>query len=60
MKELLRRSDHKPERVFTDVGTEWGGEFARLLNTEDIDHGDKKDTDHGSFAVLDSAIRIIK
>jgi hypothetical protein len=59
MKELLQRAE-KPEKVFTDMGTEWGGEFARLLDSREIDHGDKEDTDHSSFAVLDSAIRTIK
>ena len=59
--ELLRRAaPRKPERVFTDLGTEWGGEFSKLLDREDIDHGDKDPEDHGSFSRIDSAIRTIK
>ena len=57
--EMLRRGT-KPEMVFTDMGTEWGGEFAQLLEREGIDHGDKHPEDHGSFARIDAAIRTLK
>ncbi|MFM7986275.1 MAG: hypothetical protein ACKPKO_43875, partial [Candidatus Fonsibacter sp.] len=42
------------------MATEWGGEFAQLLDREGIGHGDKRPEDHGSFARIDSAIRTLK
>ena len=59
METLLSRAP-KPEKVLTDLGTEWGGAFAKLLAQKDIDHADKDPADHGSFAVLDTAIRTLK
>ena len=58
-KEFLSRAP-KPEKVLTDLGTEWGGAFAKLLEEKDIDHGDKDPADHGSFALIDTSIKTLK
>ena len=59
MSELLGRHPH-PEKISTDMGQEFGAEFSRLLDREDIDHGIKDSRDHTSYAVMERAIQTIK
>ena len=56
---LLSRAP-KPDTVLTDLGTEWGGAFAKLLDEKGIDHSDKPPADHGSFALIDTGIKTLK
>ena len=56
---LLSRAP-KPDTVLTDLGTEWGGAFTKLLDEKGIDHSDKPPADHGSFALIDTGIKTLK
>ena len=59
LSELLGRHP-RPEKISTDMGQEFGAEFSRLLDREDIDHGIKDSRDHTSYAVMERAIPTIK
>ena len=58
--ENLQRAGITPHSLTTDVGPEWTGEFARMLDPKGIVSFQKRPEDKNAIATLDAAIEQLK
>ena len=57
---ILQRAGITPHSLTSDVGPEWTGEFARMLDSEGIVSFKKRPEDKNAIATLDVAIAQLK
>ena len=57
---ILQRAGMAPRSLTTDVGPEWSGNFARMLDSKGIISFQKRPEDKNAIATLDVAIGQLK